>query len=245
LKRFSPFILGSLGGMGGFLGIGAGLFMVPFMTLFMRVPHRRAHPTSLSIIPFVATGGVLPYILRGDFNIPFFLLMSSGSLLGVILGTRLIRRVRERFLGMLFGSFLIILSIGMFIKFGAHLELPPHTALPLSFLIGLIAGTSAGLLGVGGGWIKVPCGVLILGMDQHTSQGVSLGVVIATTILGSFLERDYVEKDIFKKASPLAFIFSFAGGFISGFTPPPVLTKIFGVLLFLVGVMVIRRAYGS
>jgi uncharacterized membrane protein YfcA len=53
-------------------------------------------------------------------------------------------------------------------------------------LIGLGAGTLAGLLGIGGGVLMVPAMVLISGFDQHVAQGTSLLVIIPAAALGSF-----------------------------------------------------------
>jgi len=48
----------------------------------------------------------------------------------------------------------------------------------LLIMIGLIAGTMSGLVGIGGGVIIVPCLVLILGFTQHEAQGTSLGLLL-------------------------------------------------------------------
>jgi uncharacterized protein len=48
----------------------------------------------------------------------------------------------------------------------------------LLILVGLLAGTMSGLVGIGGGVIIVPCLVLILGFTQHQAQGTSLGLLL-------------------------------------------------------------------
>lgn len=49
----------------------------------------------------------------------------------------------------------------------------------IAVLIGLAAGVSGGLFGIGGGLIIVPALVLFLGMTQHKAQGTSLAVLLA------------------------------------------------------------------
>lgn len=49
---------------------------------------------------------------------------------------------------------------------------------------GLVAGILSGLLGVGGGLILIPIMIFLLGMSQHTAQGISLLVIIPTAMTG-------------------------------------------------------------
>ncbi|MDA0302769.1 MAG: sulfite exporter TauE/SafE family protein [Bacteroidetes bacterium] len=44
--------------------------------------------------------------------------------------------------------------------------------------IGLIAGITAGFVGIGGGMIIVPALVLALGLSQHMAQGTSLAMML-------------------------------------------------------------------
>ena len=46
-------------------------------------------------------------------------------------------------------------------------------------LVGLLAGTLSGFVGVGGGIIIVPALVIFLGFTQHEAQGTSLAVLLA------------------------------------------------------------------
>ena len=54
-------------------------------------------------------------------------------------------------------------------------------SLAIGFSVGLLSGT----MGVGGGIIMVPAAVLILGYGQHIGQGISLVVMIPTTLAGA------------------------------------------------------------
>ena len=45
-------------------------------------------------------------------------------------------------------------------------------------LIGILAGISAGMFGIGGGLIIVPALVLLYGMSQHAAVGTSLGALL-------------------------------------------------------------------
>lgn len=47
-------------------------------------------------------------------------------------------------------------------------------------LIGLVVGSLAGLLGIGGGAIIVPGLVLLIGLDQYSAAGTSVAVIVLT-----------------------------------------------------------------
>jgi len=48
--------------------------------------------------------------------------------------------------------------------------------------IGLFTGFLSGLLGVGGGVVMVPLMSLFLGIEQHLAQGISMLVIIPTSL---------------------------------------------------------------
>ncbi|MDE2839263.1 MAG: sulfite exporter TauE/SafE family protein [Chloroflexota bacterium] len=63
---------------------------------------------------------------------------------------------------------------------------PELSVFLLSLVIGFSVGLLSGTMGVGGGIIMVPAAVLILGYGQHIGQGISLVVMIPTTLAGAF-----------------------------------------------------------
>lgn len=57
------------------------------------------------------------------------------------------------------------------------------TAALVIFSMGLIVGILSGILGIGGGVVLVPMMVLLLGTAQHMAQGISMLVIIPTSIV--------------------------------------------------------------
>jgi len=63
-------------------------------------------------------------------------------------------------------------------------------------LIGLAAGFMGGMVGIGGGVIIVPALVLLLGLSQHQSQGISLAMLLFPVgVLGviNYYKKGYVD----------------------------------------------------
>jgi uncharacterized protein len=85
--------------MGGLLGVGGGFVMVPLQVLWAHVPQRQANATSLvAIIPIALAALPIYYFHEGtpqvDLHMAFLLVI--GSVIGVYVGARLLRRIPER-----------------------------------------------------------------------------------------------------------------------------------------------------
>jgi len=109
-------------------------------------------------------------------------------------------------------------------------------------LIGLVAGTVGGALGLGGGAIMVPVLVLLFGLTQHQAQGTALAVMLPPVFVLAVL-RYYWAGNV--KVQMAIFI---AIGFIVGALlgahyvqnlPAPMLKRIFGIFLILVGIKMV------
>ncbi|HVE59037.1 MAG TPA: sulfite exporter TauE/SafE family protein [Pyrinomonadaceae bacterium] len=110
------------------------------------------------------------------------------------------------------------------------------------FYIGLVLsaaiGVSLGLIGGGGSILTVPILVYFLGVDAHQAVGMSLAVVGATSLFGSYL---HYKRGNVNFSSGLLFgvagIFgAFLGSPLTKLVSPGVLLLIFGVLMFVVAI---------
>jgi len=107
----------------------------------------------------------------------------------------------------------------------------------LGLALGLFTGVLSGLLGVGGGVVMVPGMVLLLGVDQHTAQGVSLAVVVLTAIAGAVTHyrQDNVKMEVVPLVAPGAVLFGLVGSWLAGGVDAQLLTRIFATVLLFVG----------
>ena len=104
-------------------------------------------------------------------------------------------------------------------------------------LIGSIGGTLSGLLGVGGGFIMVPLLVMIMGLGQQMAQGISLLVIVPTSIVAIW--RLHKSSLIDWSMVMVMAVGSILGAAISSnfvqYIDSKLLTKIFGFCVILVG----------
>lgn len=84
----------------------------------------------------------------------------------------------------------------------------------LYILLGLVAGFTSGLIGIGGGVIIVPALVFLFGLSQHKAQGTTLALLIppiGLLAVWTYFKQGYVD---FKIAIFICIGFFFRG--ISG-----------------------------
>lgn len=117
----------------------------------------------------------------------------------------------------------------------------------VGLIAGFIGGFAGGLLGVGGGIIYVPAMVLLLDESQHVAQGVSLGAIIATGIVGgvTHLRRGNVDVETAIGVAPAAVIAGFGGAMVADLLDAEVLRRIFAVIVLYFGITTIVRVLRS
>jgi uncharacterized protein len=114
------------------------------------------------------------------------------------------------------------------------------------FVTGLIAGTLAGLLGVGGGIVMVPVLFYVFGfIDQiddevimHMAVGTSLAAMIPTSIRSAMGHRakGNVDEELFKRWTLPIVVGAIIGILIAAFVKGPILMTVFAAFALLVSV---------
>lgn len=177
------------GVLGGLLGIGGGVLIVPGLVFFLGFEQHRAQGTSLAAALLLSVTGVLTYSSHGHVDLRLAIEIAAGGVIGAVVGARVVSRIRSRTLRRLFSLFIFALAVAM-IANGRAIEtaaVRPDAVGPLlGSLIavgtGFVTGFISALLGIGGGVVMVPAMVVLLDVPQHTAQGVSLAAIIPTAL---------------------------------------------------------------
>ena len=106
-------------------------------------------------------------------------------------------------------------------------------------VVGLAAGTLAGLVGVGGGVIIIPALVYFLGFSQKEAQGTSLGILLLPVgILAviNYYKQGFVDMKIVLLVSAAFIIGGFFGSKLALSISQETLRKIFGTLLLVLAI---------
>lgn len=107
----------------------------------------------------------------------------------------------------------------------------------LYILLGLVAGSLSGLIGIGGGIILVPALVFLFGLSQQSAQGTTLALLVPP--IGILAAVQYYRQGYVNVPIALFIILGFLVGSLFGSRiatslPPGILSKAFGVTLLLV-----------
>ena len=175
--------------VGGGMGVGGGIIMVPLLVAIGFDQHR-AHATSLAAIVLIAIVGAASFAASGEASIGLGVTVGIGGVLGSIVGASVMHRISPRSLTIIFAIVLLVAAIRM-ISGAAPLpgtgDVGEGAQVLISLGIGLVAGFFAGLAGIGGGVVIVPATVLLLGLPQHEAQGTSLVAIVFTAIAGTIV----------------------------------------------------------
>lgn len=192
--RAVPLWLGAVAGvLSGLLGIGGGLVIGPALALRgLELP--RATGTALAVVLPVACVAVLTEAIHApaQLHLLIALALAVGGQIGAPLGSAVLQRLPA---GGLRFAFLLLLLYAAARNSGLIGELPgaPDGTVPtlaaldyaIVVLLGVAAGVSAVLFGVGGGVVVVPGLVLLLdGMPLRDAMATSLLAMIPTAAAG-------------------------------------------------------------
>jgi uncharacterized membrane protein YfcA len=115
----------------------------------------------------------------------------------------------------------------------------------VAVVVGLLGGLFGGMLGVGGGFLFVPGMVLLLSVDQHTAQGVSLAVIALTALLGAVTHyrQRTLRLGVVLWIAPAAALFGFLGSMVADGIDASSLRRVFGVTTIAIGIFMLAGGW--
>lgn len=111
------FITGGLAGvLAGLFGVGGGVIMVPLQMLFLGEPIKVAIQTSLGVVVMTAVSASLGHTLSGNVVPTVGVLLGLGGLMGAQVSTRLLPKLPDGIISLVFRVFLGILALYVFVQ---------------------------------------------------------------------------------------------------------------------------------
>lgn len=133
------------------------------------------------------------------------------------------------------------------------LRIPPLIRLPVSgveeisvwvvILVGLVTGTLAGLLGVGGGFLRMPLMIYVLGIPTHVAVGTDLFEIVISAGFGTITHSLKGNVDFMIAATMLtgAALGAQIGAAATRYFSGPIIRLLFSVLPLVAAVLVLLR----
>ncbi len=211
-------VAGLVGLLGSMLGIGGGVLIIPLLTMLFGIPIKTAIGASIiSVIATSSAAGAV-YVGHGMTHTRLGMVLEIATTLGALAGGITAVLISQRYLYGIFGLVLIYVVFSMrglprdesrskptglldtsFIDPLSGGEVVYGVRrLPLGLLASFIAGNISGLLGIGGGIVKVPIMSLVMGLPIKAAIATSnfmIGVTAATSAV-IYYGRGYIVPDI-------------------------------------------------
>jgi uncharacterized protein len=103
--------------LGGLLGIGGAVIMIPAMVIFLKFNQHIAQGTALAaMIPPIGLLAAYEYYKSGNVNIPVALLIAAGFIVGAYAGAKFAEHIDDAILSRIFGFVLLVISIKMILN---------------------------------------------------------------------------------------------------------------------------------
>jgi uncharacterized protein len=97
-------------------GVGGGTVIVPLLVLACSWELRSATATSLAAIGITATAGVITYVVHGEVQPVYAVLLGLPAAVGAAAGATLQQRLPVRTLSLLFAALLVGIAIRMLVQ---------------------------------------------------------------------------------------------------------------------------------
>jgi uncharacterized membrane protein YfcA len=243
-------LLGFFSGLlGALTGIGGGVLLTPILALHFDIPIRQAIGTSLVAVITTSAASSSVHLQRHTTDIRLGMTLELATVVGAATTAYLVGYFNRNALEGLFAGFLLysavtILSRGGKVKaednsspnLNGEVVIPPYEPkrYPLGLSASLLAGGLSGLLGIGGGPIKVPVMYLFMGVPLMVATATSnfmVGVTAAASAIVYYRRGDI----LISVAAPLA-VGVFLGSLLGARIAPRIHTKY--VVYLLVAIMI-------
>ncbi|OIO66241.1 MAG: hypothetical protein CO186_09400 [Zetaproteobacteria bacterium CG_4_9_14_3_um_filter_49_83] len=227
---------------------GGGMIAVPLLSYGLGMPFKQAVATSLVIVATVSLISLIQ--MKGwkliDWRLHRF--FALGGLIGGVTGANIGLGISDQAQSILFASLVLLVAWWTSTD---HMKLicalagrkPCHCS--KAMLAGIATGLVTGLLGVGAGFLIVPL-LLLLGVGSYQSAiAHSLVLIISNSLVATLSYADSLRFDWYPVVLivGLATLGSWAGSVIAKKYSSTHLQKVFSVVLTLISVLMLIKAF--
>jgi uncharacterized membrane protein YfcA len=265
----------SSGVLGAMLGMGGGTIMVPLLIFLLKVPIQFASGASIIAVIATSSAAAVSYVKDEMTNMRLGMFLELATTIGAVTGAFLIAIMSEATLRIIFGFSLLYAAGTMFLqsrKMERSWAQKPNDAIaerlrlgsnyfdsarnesikygvsntPVTFIISYIAGIVSGLLGIGGGGIKVPAMNAVAGVPMKVAVATSNFMIGVTAVASAivYIRNGYC--DVFLTAPVVlgTLLGAFIGARLIRHVQGVDLKKIFVVVLLVLGLRMILAGVG-
>lgn len=258
-------LLGGIGAgvIGSIFGLGGGIIIVPLLVLILKIPIHYAVATSLLCVIATSSAVGSRNVQRGMTNLRLVSVLEIATVIGAICGGAIAGYLHPQQLEVVFAVVLSMLAIPMALGREVPVSAPPEhhgggfaaqlrgayhdpalghevhydvERLPVAMAISGVAGIVSGLLGLGGGVIKVPGLTLYSRVPMKAAAATSNFMIGVTAVASAFVY--YGRGEVLPVATATAVLGVFAGSRLglvfAERTHSSILRKFFALLMLVI-----------
>ena len=260
MELYIILIIGGIlaGALGGLLGIGGGILLMPIIRFFVGLSPAYAAGTCVVAIFFTTLGGSFRHYKQKHININSIIpIIAAGAVSTIIFSFIFLYFAKKgKWLDLGTGLVFSIVSIRMIIEgllnlFEKKIEEAKGSeiqgSLPGKVVIGGFAGILPGLLGIGTGAILVPVFTFILKAPIKIAIGSSLACFSVNAFLSSILKffQGFINVEVIIPLCIGTLIGSNIGAILNKRLLSPVIKIMFGAVFTFIAVKYILLFFGE
>ena len=265
----------SSGFLGALLGLGGGVVMVPLLVFILDVPIHLAAGASIVAVVATSSVSASVYVRDEITNMRLGMFLEMATTLGAVTGASLMVGIGESVLRIIFALSLLYAAVIMWyqmrntgrswvprendwvankLNLGSNyydsardetIDYGVSRSLP-TFIISYVAGVISGLLGIGGGGVKVPAMNVISSVPMKAAVATSnfmIGVTASASAL-VYIRNGFCDGFITAPVVLGTLIGSYIGAKIALRVRGVVLKRVFIIILLILGVRMLASGVG-
>jgi hypothetical protein len=257
------------GTLGAMLGLGGGVFLIIYFILALGLPVHEA--VAMSLLAVIATSSVAGSVYLRDkiTNIRLAVVLETCTVTGAVLGTFIALFLPAIFTEVILGIVLFYVAIMMLRSPRSEETVPPKASrydisgevydaakgrkisyqpirLRLGLLFSALAGAVSGIVGIGGGVIKVPVMNIVMKIPIRAAAATSNFMVGVTAAASAYLYFRGGYVDIYS-AVPVVFgimVGAYEGTRLAAKAHSLLLRRMMGLVLIFFALVLLLRAGG-
>lgn len=99
----------------GFFGAGGGLLLVSLISTVNKNDSKTAHATTLVCVMFMCVASSVTYFLKKQINFKLIIVCGIGSLVGSLIGTKMLKKLKNNIIDLVFSCVLILAGVCMIV----------------------------------------------------------------------------------------------------------------------------------
>ena len=238
------------GTVGALLGIGGGIVIVPILHLGLGLPMASAVAVSLSCVIATSTGAAATFARDGLCDVRLGMRLELATVAGAVGAAFFAPYLPAALVRVLFGLAILPAVRGLLLRRKARADGAAERTEPRNYGVGMgasfVAGSLSGVLGIGGGFIKVPVMNLAMGVPIRVATATSNFMIGITAAASAFVYLARGQLDLAAAVPAILGVLVGAplGARLLRHVPADGLRRVFGVLLALLAAQMIASGLG-